>query len=659
MADIRATQSGDFSATSTWVGGVVPGSGDVAYANAFTVTISDTRTVQAISNAAAGSPVATVGGTFSLLNNANLTCTNANGVVQGVTTTNCITTPSLGVGSAASVAANIANTSTSGTIVSFTTAGTLSITGNITSPSGTHTILIGTTCNGVLNLTGNVTGGSSGTAVGISCTGPLTINATGNFTGGTGGTNSPALRFDGNSQNASVTINGNITGSTTCPAIINTTTTNTITINGVCQSSTTQAAISTTSSTSITRLSGPFLLGASGNINPVQAQSWRWAPTQIPTYMEVAASNGSTKRNLYTADNMPSGGYPVVGNVRSGTVYGPSSENTGTLAVPSASSVALGVAVDNTTGTAILTAANVRTAVGLASANLDTQFSGIPAAVWAAATRTLTTTIPDTASIASAVWSAATRSLTTAFPSVPSAADVASAVWSAATRTLTTTIPTAADVASAVWSAVTRTLTSNAAPSASDVASAVWSNTSRTITGGTVDTLTNAPTVPSAATIASQVRTELSTELGRIDVATSTRLAPSGTLARVTLTDTATTLTNAPTVPSAATIASTVRTELSVELARLDAAVSTRLASASYTAPTTPPTAATIASTVWSNSTRTITGGTIDNAPSSAPTAATVAAAVRSELTPELARVANCSTVDTTATTIQDALSPN
>ena len=44
---------------------------------------------------------------------------------------------------------------------------------------------------------------------------------------------------------------------------------------------------------------------------------------------------------------------------------------------------------------------------------------------------------------------------------------------------------------------------------------------------------------------------------------------------------------------------------------------------------------------------------------SSAPTAATVAAAVRTELAPELARVSNCSTVDTTATTIQDALSPN
>lgn len=59
---------------------------------------------------------------------------------------------------------------------------------------------------------------------------------------------------------------------------------------------------------------------------------------------------------------------------------------------------------------------------------------------------------------------------------------------------------------------------------------------------------------PPEAEIANAVRTELATELGRIDASISSRLAPSGTLARVTLTDTATALTNAPTVPTAAEI---------------------------------------------------------------------------------------------------------
>jgi hypothetical protein len=98
----------------------------------------------------------------------------------------------------------------------------------------------------------------------------------------------------------------------------------------------------------------------------------------------------------------------------------------------------------------------------------------------------------------------------------------------------------------------------------------------------------NAPTVV-------QIRTELdsnSTKLANLDATISSRLAPSGTLAVVT------TLTNAPTVPTAAAIATQVRTELATELARVDAAVSTRLATSGYTAPSTAPTAAANASAV-------------------------------------------------------------
>jgi hypothetical protein len=76
-----------------------------------------------------------------------------------------------------------------------------------------------------------------------------------------------------------------------------------------------------------------------------------------------------------------------------------------------------------------------------------------------------------------------------------------------------------AAVAAAVWGAATRTLTAGAGITAAEV----WSHSSRTVTGGTVDTLTNAPTVPSASAIASQVRSELSVELGRVDAAISSR----------------------------------------------------------------------------------------------------------------------------------------
>lgn len=141
--------------------------------------------------------------------------------------------------------------------------------------------------------------------------------------------------------------------------------------------------------------------------------------------------------------------------------------------------------------------------------------------------------------------------------------------------------------------------------------------------------------LPTAAENATQVRTELTTELGRIDAAVSTRatpaqvatelatydaptkaeldaaVAPLATAAALTTVDAVvdaikTKTDNLPTdpadqslviaatdalataiaaLPTAAANATQVRTELATELARLDAAVSTRLATAGYTAP--------------------------------------------------------------------------
>ena len=80
---------------------------------------------------------------------------------------------------------------------------------------------------------------------------------------------------------------------------------------------------------------------------------------------------------MFTADN--SLGQAAITDVRFGTVYA-SGELTGVAYIPAAGSVALGVPVDATTGTATLTAQNVRDAIGLATANLDTQLAAIPTA---------------------------------------------------------------------------------------------------------------------------------------------------------------------------------------------------------------------------------------------------------------------------------------
>jgi hypothetical protein len=89
------------------------------------------------------------------------------------------------------------------------------------------------------------------------------------------------------------------------------------------------------------------------------------------------------------------------------------------------------------------------------------------------------------------------------------------------------------------------------------------------------------PSVPSAASVASAVRTEL-TEISNLDASVSSRLASAD-------------YTEPTSAPSASSVASAVRTELGTELGRIDQNISSRLASADYT---TPPTTSQISSAV-------------------------------------------------------------
>jgi len=117
-------------------------------------------------------------------------------------------------------------------------------------------------------------------------------------------------------------------------------------------------------------------------------------------------------------------------------------------------------------------------------------------------------------------------------------------------------------------------------------------NASVTAIKAKTDNLPAAPAavsdIPTAATNASAVRTELATELARVDVAISTRSAP-GTAQTISSNADITAIKaktdNLPAapaavsdIPTAATNASAVRTELTTELARVDVAISTRSA---------------------------------------------------------------------------------
>jgi len=345
-------------------------------------------------------------------------------------------------------------------------------------------------------------------------------------------------------------------------------------------------------------VSGSLISSANGTA-AVYAIKFLIDPTPTTATVRFAKNGSSTYSDFFTADN--SLGQASVADVRSGTVYA-SGNLTGTCAVPAAGSVSLGVPVGDGTGTAVLTAAAIRTELSVELARIDAAVSSRLAPSGTLATVTTLTnapTVPTAAAIATQVRTelatelarvdvaTSTRLATSAY-TAPSAAPTAAQNASAVRTELGTELsridattssrlassaysaaPTTAQIATAVEGSLLNeadgqavlnaivgaigntnlsevslvaavradlervggkidSIPTTAAPTAAANATAVWSAATKQITGGTVDTLTNAPTVPTAAAIATQVRTELATELARVDVATSTRLASSG-----------------------------------------------------------------------------------------------------------------------------------
>jgi hypothetical protein len=290
--------------------------------------------------------------------------------------------------------------------------------------------------------------------------------------------------------------------------------------------------------------SGSFIFSPNGTV-PIYAQKFILNTTPLAAKTRYALNGIGTYVDMFTADNSTALNQAAPTDVRSGVAYGISNSQTGRLTVPARGSVALSV--------------NYGPSMPFTATRSGTT-----------ATATLAYSYPlvvgDPITVTGASNSEWNGNYTIA--SVVSGTSV------------TFVVPATHSATAGTGATMQTTGTAVLDPAA--VASAVWGAASRTITGGLVDTattLTNSPDVPTESEIASAVRTELSTELGRLDAAVSSRLAPNGTLATVT------TLTNAPSVPTPAEIASQVRTELATELARVDAAVSTRLASSAYTAP--------------------------------------------------------------------------
>lgn len=406
MALIVSAATGNFNAGATWVGGVVPTVGDEARASTgHTVTITANVTCDELSNAGTG--------IFTLNDGVTLTANVTN--KSSTVARNCLQFTA----AAPAVAYIVGNcrgggASASGAVVNTST-GTLSITGNVdggtfngvnlTNPNPGASNL----ASGIVNITGSVTGGAGAFAYGVQSQATGTINITGNCTGGIGGSAFGA----NNGAGGAVNIVGIVTGGAAAAGANNVSTGS---------MSVTRAVANGFGPGSVGLTAGPGVnntalgvvefqeieFGIRGQ-SPLTGTGFRLKKANTNVAVFNYADTAGAKTLIDATQNAA---MPAASDVRSGVSYA-SGAQTGSCAVPAAGSVALGVPVDATTGTAVLT----------------------PAAVWSHATRTITGGLVDTAT-----------------------------------------------------------------------------------------TLTNAPTVPTASQIASQVRTELSSELSKISALNTTRL---------------------------------------------------------------------------------------------------------------------------------------
>jgi hypothetical protein len=318
-------------------------------------------------------------------------------------------------------------------------------------------------------------------------------------------------------------------------------------INGVIQASEFTGGVGGTNRAQVTLLTGPFLISPTFGVNPIACTAWRWASAlNDQTYLEVGTQTLLQKRNLVTPDNATN--FPAASDVRSGTAYGIGGVVTGTCVVPNPAQVAAGTPVDNTVGT-------------LAAASA----SDIATAVWSATTREITGGTVDTLTNAPAsvtpsdIWSHATRTLTSA--SGPSAADIRTELDTNSTKlaNLDATVssrlaasaysaaPTASANATAVRTELTAELNRLDATVSSRLASASYTapaNSDITAIKAKTDALPSDPadqslleaaiagvTAPSASTVASAVRSELSSELAKVSALNTDRLAQCSTVA--------------------------------------------------------------------------------------------------------------------------------
>ncbi|GIW59030.1 MAG: hypothetical protein KatS3mg087_0096 [Patescibacteria group bacterium] len=273
MANVWAVKSGNWSDTTVWNTGALPGNGDTVAANGYTVTI-DMDLVGSYAPAAiqTSNIGGTAGGGFVIASNRQ-------------------------IGDASHIVEIGGNGSTT-TIITIQS-GNYDVTfyANVTGGSASYAYGIYNYSTGTVNVTGNVTGGSANYAHGISNYSTGTVNVTGNVTSG-------AVYTHGVSNNSgNISIYGNVSGGTATGArgVSNISGVVNITGNVVGNISTADYACAVYNSTGTVTINGT-VFGASG--------SWS----------VINGGSGTVTINGTVAPNATSTSY-AVNNISTGTCY--------------------------------------------------------------------------------------------------------------------------------------------------------------------------------------------------------------------------------------------------------------------------------------------------------------------------------------------------
>jgi len=366
MATIRAAASGLWSATGSWIGGVVPTSADDVVANSFTIQVDGTYTVLSVRNDTLGG--ATAGGTFVLNNSSSLTCTATNGIIVGSSTPTI--TFNLPIGQSATINANIPTITavTNYHAVLLAGLGTLNFIGNAScTTSITNLRIINITVAGTLNFIGNPTNGGTtpNQCNTIYSSAAASINITGSFSGGNMNTQSNSSVFMNNGGN--ITVTGNISGASSPAITINQ---GNVVVIGNVTGSTIEAIRNITNATPIIDVTGVVTAGSGSpaitslalvKLSGIAINNNRYNAIYAPQVTIELTTTSWTYQTFAGPDltlyaSGASLGNPNTVDVRDGITYGPSGTLTGTLKVPSPSNVLQGVQTDATVGTLLLTA---------------------------------------------------------------------------------------------------------------------------------------------------------------------------------------------------------------------------------------------------------------------------------------------------------------